>query len=362
MTVIGRFDRPDGRWYVDPLDSEWRAESVTRVLSSTKSKPWLEAWIAKLAAIECVDNLPDITALVAQGPGGRLIAIDRIKKASAVARDLKADVGTYAHNVVEALVLGGDIPSIPEHLEGRTVAWDGDDDIVTIDQAWLDTLIDGFLAFVTEFDVVFEMAEATVVNTKHRYAGTLDVVAVLRRLNNQRTLIDVKSGKRLDADMGEQLAAYRNADTVWLDALGDRAPMPRVDGAAVLHLRPAFRRGYRLVPFASGAAPFNAFLRRLRVLRDEDDQPKDAPCPLYPALPDGSQPPPHIEDVNAFGFNRYRSALIRAGAQTLTDLALFTADDLLQIPGVGPAAIGHIRHALDVHGLTLAPQHPAEVI
>src|SRR5688500_18852549 len=47
--IIGRIERDDSRYYIDPAD-ETVYDSVTTVLAATNSKPWLTNWSAKLAA------------------------------------------------------------------------------------------------------------------------------------------------------------------------------------------------------------------------------------------------------------------------------------------------------------------------
>jgi hypothetical protein len=97
-------------------------------------------------------------------------------------------MGSYVHEVIEALILGGEIPDIPEHLADAEI--DGE----RID---LGAIVDGFLAFRAEHKPVFEIAEATVANPIHGYAGTLDIIAYLPAMK-RRLLIDAKTGATLD--------------------------------------------------------------------------------------------------------------------------------------------------------------------
>lgn len=352
MTVVGRFDRPDGRWYVDPLDHERVYESVTSALSAAQGKPWLAPWSAKLAAQYAVENLDRVLEVIAKD--GRGAAVDLIKGAASRSRDRKADAGSYVHDVIEALILGSDIPLIPEHLDGQPVDYDGEQ--VTIGQKWLDGIIDGFLNFVSDHEPDFEMAEATVVNPAAGYAGTLDIVAVLPRLvTDTRVMIDTKTGATLDKRMNAQMAAYRRCTEVWLDKLGNRAPMPRVDRAAVLHLRTSYGRGYKLLDQPADDSAYAWFLDHLAVLKGEASAPKPTGRPLYPALPDGTQPPPLIEDVDVDGgWNRCRKPLIRAGISSLDELTVLTVAELLSVKGIGEKSITAITDVLAVHGLGLA--------
>lgn len=342
MSVIGRLDQGDSRWYVDPVDPDLVYESVTTILSAATSKPWLTAWSAKLAGEFVADHLE----LVAQthAEAGRDAAVDLIKGAARRSRELKADIGTHQHNVLEALLLDLPIPSVPEHLVDVEV--DGE----TVDH---DAISDGLLAFLVDFDVEPLLAEATVANVMHGYAGTLDLIADLKVLR-RRLLIDCKSGKNLDPSMRAQLTAYRRADEVWVNSLGNKIRMPQVDGCAVLHLRREYERGYKLIEVEADDAAFEWFLDCQQVLRHQAAQPKIKGRPLYVPLPDGSQPPPLLEDVDYAGVNRCRKALAAAGIKSLSDLAARTRADVAAVKGVGPKALDACAELLAQHGLTFA--------
>lgn len=360
MTVVGRLDRPSGRWYVDPLDSERVYESVTAVLAAAQGKPWLSAWAAKLAAEYAVDHLDEVVAVL-RGTG-RDAAVDLVKGAARRARDRKADIGSYVHDVIEALILDSPaIPTIPEHLDGQIVEYDGEQ--IIVGQEWLDGVIDGFLNFVGDHEPIFELAEATVVNPAAGYAGTLDIIATLPRLVvDTRVMIDAKTGAVLDKRMSAQMAAYRRCSEVWLDDLGNRAPMPRIDRAAILHLRPGYGRGYKLLEQPADEDAYKWFLDHLAVLHGEQARPKPTGRPLYPARADGTQPAPLVEDVDdTVPFNRVRHALIKAGIRSLDDLASLTRAQVLGVKGVGPKSIGPIGDVLAAHGLAFADLAQAEV-
>jgi hypothetical protein len=356
MPVIGQFDRPDGHWYVDPLDQDLVYRSVTNVLGATTSKPWMEQWAAKLAAQFCVRNL-DLIQLARASEAGDQGAVDLIKGAARRARELKADVGRYVHDVQEALIIDGSIPLIPPLLEGQVVEYD--DELIVIDQGWLDSICEGFMNFVVDFDVDFEMAEATVVNPDDKVAGTLDWIAVLKTLRfATRVMGDTKTGAKLDRNANEQMAAYRQCKIVWLDNLGNRARMPRVDRAAILHLRTGYERGYKLLEQPAGEAAYERFRHRLALVNGEADLPKMTGRPLYPAKPDGSQPPPLIEDVDVEGFNGYRKPLLRAGIRDLGQLAAMNRPDVLKIKGLGGKAPAACDRALARYGLHFHDSDP----
>lgn len=342
--VVGRVDEGDSRWYVDPADPDRRFESVTAILSAATSKPWLTRWSAKLAAEYTAANLDELVEThVVEGPAA---VIQLVKGAAERFRELKAEIGSHQHNVMEALILDTKIPDVPEHLVDVEV--DGE----RVDH---DELSDGILNFVADFDVTPRLAEATVASVFWGYAGTLDLIGDLGRSplgpRARRGLIDLKTGTNLDVAVRAQLGAYRRADEVWLDRLGNKAGMPRVDFAAVLHVRKSHRRGYKLVPVPTDETSWEWFKACQKVLAHQQEQAKIPRGVWYPPRPDGSQPPPYLEDVEQAGFT-CRNALIAAGIETVEDLARFTTAELRAVRGVGPKALDVIAAVLAAHHLS----------
>lgn len=98
--VIGRIDRDDSRYYIDPADSSLIYDSVSTVLSATNSKQYLVNWSAKLAA-EFAANHHDFIGQTIEvaGKGG---AVDLIKGQSKRLRELSADIGTHQHEAAGA--------------------------------------------------------------------------------------------------------------------------------------------------------------------------------------------------------------------------------------------------------------------
>lgn len=333
MSVIGRFDDGTSRWYEHPATGE-KYESVTAIISAANSKPWLSPWAAKLAAQYAVEHHDGIGRNLLEFGPEPTVAL--IAKAAQRKRELAAEIGSYQHAVIEALILNGDLPSVPDHLVDVEI--DGE-------RVDLDAITMGFLNFVQDFDPKFHLAEATVSNELHRYAGTLDIVLEVRGLGVG--LVDVKSGKVLDAAMGAQLAAYRRADTVWLDKFGNTAPMVPVDFAAVLHLRRDYARGYKPYDVPAGDAQFDWFAQMARQYHTGQALgSKLERKALYVPLADGSQPLPLIEDTEL----RCRGALIKAGILTVDQLIDFPPALLAVVKGVGPKALEDITALLD--GLT----------
>lgn len=356
--TIGRVVSLDGnRSYVDELTGD-RYDSVTSILAATNSKPWLTAWSAKLAAEFAVDHR-DLVARTFE-EAGRDAAIDLVKRTAARKRDVKADVGSYVHAVIEAVLLEQGIPSIPDELLGED--YDGE----PLTPQLVDAIIDGLLNFFADFnisDVDVLMAEATVADPDLLVAGTLDLIIALI-LAKLVPVIDIKTGANLDATWKQQLSAYRRMKVVWLPN-GQRADMPETNARAVLHLRREYERGYKFFcdsDLDACQTDHQAFLRAHANFRWQHAAKARLGKVLYPPNPDGSQPPPLLEDMDGVdGFSRCRSSLRKAGIRTLGDLAALTVVQAKGISGVGPKALQACTDVLRTYGLSWATERTAEV-
>jgi hypothetical protein len=371
MTAGKRTDAADGsRHYTHPVTGDL-LPSVTTILGATEGKPWLTDWSAKLAAEFCVDNAAQIASLLADDK--RQAAVDLIKDQADQARKLKANAGTYVHDVQEALILwaaspdgtGGDIP-LPELPENLQDAWYDDEPLEDV----VDWMVRGFLNFVTAFEPEFLAAEMTVYNRDLSVAGTLDAIIVLRDVAIGRRgglipapgrrlvlCLDTKTGKYLGATIHEQLASYRRMKEALLP-LGEIAPMPETDGAAVLHLRPYFRDGYRLMPVApiKDAVAWNRFRRAVELYTGRNEVGPKPGKVAYPLRADGTMPAPRLEDLDGEGYGRALAPLIKHGLADVEDVAKLTAAGLLQVKGIGAKTADMVRRMLADHDLTLADE------
>lgn len=343
-----RGSEDDHRYYSHPTSGDPYL-SVTYVIGACQSKPWLGAWAAKTAAAYAVDFRANW--LKTFRDNGRELAMKEITRTAAANRDVKANIGTYEHDVFEALLLDQPIPGIPDHLEGQIVEFDGE--LVVIDQEWLDGIADGLLNFIEDFGFKAIAAECTVASDEHEAAGTIDAIGRLTVLD-QTALIDVKTGAHLDAGVLAQLGAYWQFPHLWLRS-GQIVRRPRADIAAILHLRPSYSRGYKLLivtpqELSVGWTWWQAMRRQLAVSKDV---PGKFGTVLYPPLPDGSQPPPMVEDLRSYaGCSRVVSPLLAAGIVHLSDLAALDRDDVEQIKGVGPKTLTALTEVMAAHGLT----------
>lgn len=366
------------RFYTHPVTGD-QLISVTTVTGASDGKPHLVPWAAKVAAEYAVDNLPLITTTMQEE--GRDAAVTLVKDQARQLRQLKADAGTYVHDVQEALILwaaspdrtGTDIalPTLPEHLEGALYDDHPLEDVVEF-------MVDGFIAFVTDWDPVFEAAEMSVFNLVLRVAGTLDMIVHLRDValavdgriiaapgNVLRVCVDTKTGKYLDATIPEQLAAYRRMREALLP-MGEVVPMPATDAGAVLHLRPEHVDGYRLIPIsmADDAHAWNRFRRAVELVEGRSQVRAKPGKVARPPRADGTTPAPRLADLDGEGYGRAISALTKTGCADLDEIAAFTAADLLAVKGIGGKTVDTARLLLAEYGLHLAdetPQHEEKV-
>jgi hypothetical protein len=369
----------DSRYYPYPPTGE-QLDSVTTIISGTDSKPWLKKWYGGVSMTWAIDNMALLAKIIEDGGDeGRQAAIDLGKGEADRLRQVKADAGTYVHDVQEALILwaaspgrtGADIalPVLPEYLED---AWYDDTPLTDV----VDFMVTGFLNFVTQFSPAFEATEMAVYNQPLGVAGTLDMIIVLTgyalspgtgpRGEDEiiacpgsvlAICVDTKTGRSPEGTWKEQLAAYRRM-TECLLPMGELCPMPATDCAAVLHLRPEYPDGFllMLVSAAEDEAAWDRFQSAAGIYRDRQTVKGKPGTVIRPLRADGTMPGPRICDLASEGYGRALAPLRKAlgGATELEDLARFTVADVLAIKGVGPKLIGTIRQMLADHGLSLA--------
>ena len=388
----------DDRFYTYPATGEqWI--SVTSVTGGTSSKPWLPKWHTKIAATYSVTNIHDLMRLISDTAdtkaaeladkrpdlderavaaqarrAGEDAAIRLIKKQAEIIRDRKANTGTYIHDVAEALILWAasgegqgsnvQIPPVPEHLQGQLYD-DAEEESV---EDVIDAMETGFLNFVADFKPRFLAAEMAVFHPGLKVAGTLDTILLLYGYdmdadgflvaapgNVLAVCVDFKTGKTLDSTIKEQLAIYRRAAECLLP-MGELVPMPPTDIGAVLHLRPEFSRGYRFEPVShrDDALAWNRFRRAIDIYYGRMEAGDKPGKPAYPLRPDGTMPTRRLEDMDGEGYGRAPGALARAGVDDLELLATLTAEECLDLKGVGEKSLPLIRQLLADHGLCLA--------
>jgi hypothetical protein len=357
------------RTYTHPVTGEelW---SVTTVLGATEGKPWLQKWAAKLAAEYAVDNL-DMLARI-KVCDSRDAAVKLAKDQAKILRERKADAGSYVHAVIEALHYWAGsptgmgaavpIPEMPEHLAGTD--YDGE----PIEKV-VDFMIGGFINFVADFRPQLLAAEMAVYDRGLGVAGTLDSIMgflgygitpegddLFALPGNRLTLcIDAKTGREPDVTYPEQLASYRRCPEC-LVGLGEIRALPKTDGGAVLHLRPEYERGYRLMLIArdKDARAWNRFRRAVELFTGREAEKSKPGKVIRPLRADGTMPPVQCCDLDGEGYGRAPGALHRAGVSDLELLTVMTETECLDLKGIGPKSIPIIRQMLAEHGMCLA--------
>jgi hypothetical protein len=251
-------DSGSERWYIHPRTGE-RFLSVTSALGYV-AKHFLPGWAAKLSAEAAVDAWAAVQYAAAVAPceekGAkacgrcRPCVVARLADRHNEVRDTAADLGSRFHEAVEHQALFG---------PGGGV----DADVLPF--------LDAFNVWSDRAKPEFIETEATVINRRLGYAGTLDAILTfgkkselpkqLGHLRGLNVLTDYKSGKAVDRLAGWQLNAYRFGETILLPN-GSEEPLPRVDAGLVLHIRPD---GVRMREAFLTARNFNFFLYTLRV-------------------------------------------------------------------------------------------------
>jgi hypothetical protein len=241
---------------------------VTTLIKGGLPSPALTYWAAKATAEFAVANHRTLSQMVeavklkkdesgflrVSDPDAIQSAIDWLKGSPWRERDRKADVGTALHAIAEAHVLGKDMPKVADELAGYVAS---------------------FSAFIEDWKPRFELAEASVYNRTLKYAGTLDAIAEIDGLGVKptRLLLDYKTtGSGVYPEAALQLAAYRNAEFIGMPD-GSEAPMPAVDGAAVIWIRPD---GYDFIPVVTDEVVFKSFRYTMEVFRWAEEISKSA--------------------------------------------------------------------------------------
>lgn len=247
-----RINRGRGHSYV--LDGD-KAPGVTTIIGDGVPKPALVTWAAGTVGEFVADGLEyrdghyiadefmeALTEVCAKRERPLPAKFSRVKIAEALKylpyaeRDAAANKGTAVHKLAERLAAGEEV-DVPEELVGH---------------------VDSYLKFRDEWVPVDEIVEFTVVNRKHGYMGSGDLICQLEAAPDLGTcLIDLKTNRSGPfGEVGLQLAAYGKAETM-LDEHGDEIPMPDIDSYLALWLR---ADGFDLYPFAVDDELFRTFL------------------------------------------------------------------------------------------------------
>lgn len=242
--------------------------ATTLIKDALGTGPGLVNWNVNTTAEAAFDRFPILRQFVEDGDRAGAVKFLRdqrfIKTGAAAAR------GTDVHRVAEALHLG---------------------EVVEYDEA-IEGYVSQYRRFLEDFRPEFLMAEAPVYNLTHRYAGTLDGIAVI---DGKAVVVDMKttahgpdSGKSRPPfpEVALQLTLYRHAELVGLladrkeiqyrryyvfDPEAESQPMPETEGGVCIVVSP---EDYLVVPVDTSDRVWKACRHVIQVARFQTETSK----------------------------------------------------------------------------------------
>lgn len=258
---VQRIDRGRSHHYVD--GDGHRIPGVTTILGDGIPKPQLINWAANATAEGAVNDWDGLAQLP---PAARLKALQGIRYEQT---NVAKNKGTKVHGYAEKLVQGHEVTGIEDELR---------------------PYVDNYVRFIDTWALDPILVEVVVVNYRHGYAGTLDLVAELTTpLSGEREiyLLDIKTGEKgIYPETALQLAAYRYAEA-YVDANGDEQPMVPVTGTAAVHVT---ADDAVLIPTVSGVEQLTMF----RIAQKMAEFKKDDDGLILPALLHPTQSTAHV--------------------------------------------------------------------
>lgn len=234
---LHRVETAKGHYY---KDSEGRRiPGVTTILGDGIPKPALINWAANATAEWAIDHFDELAEM---SPAQRLKALQGARYGTT---DRAKKRGTEVHGYADRLVKGEKVQGVPDELRGH---------------------VEAYARFLDVFEVDPVVVEASVVNYRYGYAGTLDLIAELTDGQGERRklLLDVKTNEKgIFGETPLQLAAYRYAE-FYLDAGGTEKPMIEVDGCGAILVG---SESAQLIPCTAGPEQFKSF-RIAQAMRD----------------------------------------------------------------------------------------------
>ncbi|MDT0267969.1 hypothetical protein RM844_16945 [Streptomyces sp. DSM 44915] len=235
---IRTIHRGGSRFYVAPDGA--KVPGVTSVVAMLP-RPFLVNWAARMTAEAAVDQLAAVTSIAERDRSG---AVDYLKGAHRRYTQSRADIGSEAHDTFERQIRGERVGRVHRDIEPYRV---------------------GFAEFLESVRPELVRAEDVAWSDRHDYAGSFDALLRVRLDENGKPdengepallVADWKTSRATYPDVGLQMTAYARADRI-IAPDGTSEPMPAVDGAAVLHIRP---EGWSFKPVRSDDEVFDVFL------------------------------------------------------------------------------------------------------
>ena len=251
---IRTIKRGGARLYVHPETGE-KAIGVTSVLNSLP-KPFLQYWRAKVVAEYAVTNAGTLSQMLLEANGqerdfalAKKAAVDWLKNAPQRDTSMSADLGTAVHDLCEKLARGEKTGPIHPDFQPYVAR---------------------FQAFLDQYQPEFLFLEETVWNEALGYAGSFDWIATIQ---GETVIGDNKTTRSgVHAEVALQMAAYSRADYILRlieddtfevkEPRAEQIPLPKLDGATVLHLRPD---SSALVPVSISDEVFEVFETLIKV-------------------------------------------------------------------------------------------------
>lgn len=282
--VPNAMETPEGhRWYLHPIrlgdDGLPERFVSTTTAMDAMAAPGLPMWYGKKAAELAMDQLPRLTAAAMVKPcaGGPnrcreciACAIRWVAEQGTRESSRRSDEGKATHAAMRLWVTLGCPP-------GR---YPGMDPEV---EPYFRQVVRAFGDLgITAEDVI--LCEGTILNRRHWYAGTIDLIVRIRASASPAAaelvarvtgwpageiivIVDLKTREREEAafypDMGLQLAGYLHGEVI-LYPDGSEDPMPALHGAVVLQVRPD---GYAIRAADIRPDDYDAFVHHLNAFR-----------------------------------------------------------------------------------------------
>ena len=232
------------RHYIHPNNKKIKVPSVTSVIDMLPSH-FLRDWNSKVTAQAAVHEFEYVKEMVESGHSHK--AIEWLKSAAKRELNKAADVGDRVHNTIEQIILTG--------------KWDVDEEI--------EPYINGFYEFCDRFEPEWLFVEKPIFSLTHLYAGSFDAIV---KINKKNFILDLKTTRSgISAKVAMQLAAYANADVMFID--GNEVELPEIHAGAALWLRPEH---WAFQPLRIDEDIFLTFLSLRRIFEWESRQSKTA--------------------------------------------------------------------------------------
>lgn len=258
MTITRRNAGKGHTYWDDSTGEKVRIPGVTTILKALP-KDALINWAASTTADYALNNWDD---LANKPVATRLKELNKARYADV---DKASGRGTAVHKLAEKLVKG-DAVKAPDEIAGH---------------------VQSYVRFLDDFNVQPIVVEGVVANLKHRYCGTLDLIADLdvwedatAQYVTERWLIDLKTSRSgIFGETALQLAPYRYAEFYIDPVTGEELDVPVVDRCGAVHIRDD---GYDLIPVEAEQEQFRTFLYVQQVARFVENSRDLVGLPIVP--------------------------------------------------------------------------------